>query len=369
MNDLPTIENYRELFLDDTPMMDVRAPVEFAQGAFPHTTNLPLMNDEEREAVGIRYKNLGQDKAIELGHELVSGDVKQQRIQGWSEFFQQHPGSVLYCFRGGLRSKLTQQWIAESTGTTIPRVKGGYKALRRFLIEQLEINSEKIKPVILGGRTGIGKTLLLNEVKQKIDLEGIFHHRGSVFGKHVTPQPSQIDIENQVSIELLKLTAAGHEDILFEDEAPNIGSRNIPRPLFDRMRVSPLILLEESVDNRIDITFDEYITHSLLQFQDYYGTEKGFVHWSDQLLSSLEKIKRRLGGERFKTLHQVMDQAINTHRETGNTDLHREWIKSLLVDYYDPMYDYQTTKKMHRVIFQGTRNEIKEYLNSELNLF
>lgn len=28
-------ENYRELFLNDVPMMDARAPVEFGKGPFP----------------------------------------------------------------------------------------------------------------------------------------------------------------------------------------------------------------------------------------------------------------------------------------------------------------------------------------------
>ena len=69
--------NYRDLFLDNVPMMDARAPVEFAKGAFPGVVNLPLMTDEERELVGICYKQRGQQAAIELGHRLVGGAVKR----------------------------------------------------------------------------------------------------------------------------------------------------------------------------------------------------------------------------------------------------------------------------------------------------
>ena len=54
-------------------MIDVRAPVEFVSGALPSATNLPLMNDDERHQVGIRYKNNGQQSAIELGHQLIHG--------------------------------------------------------------------------------------------------------------------------------------------------------------------------------------------------------------------------------------------------------------------------------------------------------
>ena len=53
MNDaLPEIDDYRRLFLEDVPLLDVRAPVEFAQGAFPAAENHPLINDAERHEIG-----------------------------------------------------------------------------------------------------------------------------------------------------------------------------------------------------------------------------------------------------------------------------------------------------------------------------
>ena len=68
--------DYRDIFLNDLPMMDARAPVEFSKGAFPGVLNLPLMDDSERQRVGTCYKQHGQDAAIALGHQLVSGQVK-----------------------------------------------------------------------------------------------------------------------------------------------------------------------------------------------------------------------------------------------------------------------------------------------------
>ena len=62
----PDTQDYLSILLSNTPLLDVRAPVEFAQGSFPCVTNLPLMNDEERHLVGLKYKNAGQDKAIIL---------------------------------------------------------------------------------------------------------------------------------------------------------------------------------------------------------------------------------------------------------------------------------------------------------------
>ena len=88
-------DDYRQIFLRGVPMLDLRAPVEFAQGAFPGAVNLPLMSDEERARVGTCYKQQGQDAAIKLGHQLVSGSLRAQRMAAWAEFVRQHPDGVL----------------------------------------------------------------------------------------------------------------------------------------------------------------------------------------------------------------------------------------------------------------------------------
>src|SRR5476651_576549 len=140
------------------PMMDVRAPVEFDKGAFPGVINLPLMNDLEREKVGTCYKQQGQQAAIELGHRLVSGSIKEQRIQAWADFARARPDGLLYCFRGGLRSQLTQQWLKTEAGIDYPRVINGYKAMRTYLIEVTDNAVAECDLVLVGGLTGSGKT-------------------------------------------------------------------------------------------------------------------------------------------------------------------------------------------------------------------
>ena len=366
--ELPQIDDYRSILLNDIPLLDVRAPVEFIQGAFPYAENHPLINNQEREEIGIRYKEQGQEEAIKLGHQLVHGEIKSQRITHWQNFFEQHPKAVLYCFRGGMRSKISQQWLYEQTGIVYPRIKGGYKAMRRFLIDELETSAQAINPVMIGGRTGIGKTRLLLKLKQQIDLEGIFHHRGSVFGKHVTEQPSQIDIENKLSIELLKLRKQEHTSIAIEDEGTNIGSRDIPTVLFNRMKQSPMILLEASIEQRIDITHQEYIVESLAEHQKHKGIEAGLQSWSEQLQTSIDKIQRRLGGVRYKELKEILSDAIEQQVLTGDSEHHKTWIKPLLVDYYDPMYDYQTEQKLDRVIFRGQQEEVIDYLKEHYEI-
>ncbi|MDH3992263.1 MAG: tRNA 2-selenouridine(34) synthase MnmH, partial [Gammaproteobacteria bacterium] len=152
-------------------MMDMRAPTEFLRGAFPHAHSLPLMSDEERAQVGTCYKQQGQEAAIELGHQLVSGETKERRLARWCDFAREHPQGYLYCFRGGLRSQTVQQWLLEQ-GIDYPRVQGGYKAMRRFLLEELDRSVAQSDIVLISGKTGTGKTRVISRLQRSIDLEG-----------------------------------------------------------------------------------------------------------------------------------------------------------------------------------------------------
>lgn len=366
--ELPQLDNYRQLFLNDTPLLDVRAPIEFEQGAFPQAHNLPLMDNEERHLVGIRYKQAGQDEALRLGHDLVRDEIKATRVTDWVRFSGQHPQGALYCFRGGQRSRICQQWIYESVGVAYPRVKGGYKALRRFLIDELDMTTTWLQAVILGGRTGSGKTRFLLQLKQHIDLEGICQHRGSAFGKYPHAQPSQIDVENTLAIRLLQFRDQQVGPLLFEDEAANIGSRRIPTAIFQIMQYSPVVLLEVPLAVRVDNIFDEYIHVALQEHQQAQGEERGFNNWARNLQQALEKIERRLGGQRYREIKAIMDDAIILHRTTQQTEHHKRWITRLLSDYYDPMYDYQLSKKTERVVYRGDSDSLLAYLDQHFQL-
>ncbi len=80
----------------------------------PTAVNLPLMTDAERESVGRCYKHEGPEAAIALGHRLVTGSLREDRIAKWAAFAKEHPKGALFCFRGGMRSELSQQWLSEA---------------------------------------------------------------------------------------------------------------------------------------------------------------------------------------------------------------------------------------------------------------
>ncbi len=361
--ELPQTDDFRAIVLEKRPLIDVRAPIEFEKGSFPTSINLPLMSDEERHLIGIRYKKNGNEAAVALGHELVQGSVKQARVNAWVEQIKQHPDTYLYCFRGGQRSKISQEWLAEA-GVTIPRLKGGYKAFRNFLMSESERISDEAETIIIGGRTGSGKTLLLHKLDNQIDLEGLANHRGSSFGRYTTPQPPQVDFEDQLAYKLIEHEAQGHKQLIIEHESHNIGRVFIPKPVFHNLQQGSLIILETPVEKRVQITFDEYVISALEQYKLHHG-EDGDRTWFEDMNASLDRIKKRLGSERYHGLKIVLENAYRVQCTTGNLDAHKEWVQALLEEYYDPMYDYQIEKTPIPIIFRGNEEEILDFLKKQ----
>lgn len=361
-----TAEQFDELFENDVPLMDVRAPVEFIKGAFPESKNLPLMIDSERERVGTCYKQYGQNAAIELGHSLVYGEIKQARVNAWLSFCLQNPNTYLYCFRGGLRSQLTQAWLKQA-GVDLPYIQGGYKALRQHLIEKLEQPAQS-KMLILSGITGSGKTDFLLKRPEAVDLEGAANHRGSSFGRHVSGQPSQINFENRVATELIKHQGRNAGYLLLEDESYLIGRSAIPKPFYTQMQNADILVLEEQEQTRLQRLLEEYVHKMHSEYVEKDGEELGFTNFSHYLAQSMTAIKKRLGGKQHDELQSMIAKALEYQAKYDDTSAHLEWISTLLHTYYDPMYQYQLSKKRGKVIFSGDHQAIHQWLDEQPTL-
>lgn len=352
--------DYQHIFLNDVPLVDVRAPAEFSQGAFTLATNLPLMLDGEREAVGICYKQRGQQAAIELGERLVSGETKQQRMAQWIAFCQQHPYGFIYCFRGGLRSHITQRWLKDA-GINYPLVEGGYKALRHFLMTQnRQVADMPIR--VVGGNTGSGKTLLVKALPSGIDLEGAARHRGSSFGRTVTGQSTQIDFENRLAVTLLKKRHAGIAHWVIEDEGKSIGSNHVPLELYAAMQRANIVVIDDPLDVRLERLKQEYIDSMSVDFARVYGPEEGWIQFSEYLHHGMFAIRKRLGMARYQILLNELDLALEYQKSGRGSSKHESWLIPLLNEYYDPMYSYQLSKKSERIIFRGDSTAVREFL-------
>lgn len=343
---LTAVDDYAGILREARPLIDVRSPVEFRRGALPGAVNLPLLTDDERAAVGRMYKAAGRKAAVALGRELVAEGAKAARVAAWRDFAVGHPEALLVCWRGGLRSEIAQAWLA-AAGIVLPRVAGGFKALRHVCLQAIQTAAASRRFVLVGGRTGSGKTEVVRNARVHIDLEAIANHRGSAFGGLPIPQPAPVTFENALAAAFLQLSA--DEPVVVEDESRTIGRLAVPAALYNAMQDAPIVLLDVDAADRVANIYREYVLRAAAP--------------EAHLATALSRIERRLGGVRYRELAALMRTAF-TAEACRRREAHCQWIRRLLAYYYDPMYDYQLAGKKNRIVMRGNRREAAAYLQT-----
>jgi tRNA 2-selenouridine synthase len=317
-----TIPDFLQL-AQQHPVLDVRSPGEYMHAHIPGAISLPLFSDEERKVVGTTYKQQSREKAIKTGLDyfgvkmrrmveeveaLFAGKKKKGPVDGDAA---EENAVLVHCWRGGMRSAGVA-WLLDLYGFKVYTLAGGYKAYRNWVLQQFE-NSCSFN--ILGGYTGSGKTLVLQQLAAKgqpvIDLEGLAHHKGSAFGAlGEQPQPKQEMFENLLANALAAYSASGQSSPVFlEDESQRIGNLTIPPALWVQMRNSPVYFLDIPFEERL-----KYLT------EEYGGFEK------EKLVNAIIRIQKRLGGLDTKN-------AINHLLEDNAGECFR-----ILLRYYDKGY-------------------------------
>ncbi|MGG7175946.1 tRNA 2-selenouridine(34) synthase MnmH [Clostridium paraputrificum] len=360
---LSITNDFRSIVLNDTKLIDVRAPIEYEKGAMLNSINLPILNNEERHIVGICYKEKGNEEATKLGYKIVSGKFKEERVNLWAKYIDENPGTIIYCFRGGSRSTIAQSWIYEATGKDVVKLDGGYKAFRNFLINSLEAESIKSKPLILTGYTGSGKTILLKTLKNSIDLEGIANHRGSTFGHFITPQPTQINFENNLAYSLIKHNNKNYKYMILEDESKNVGKSFIPKGFYNHCQKGGVIFLESTIEERVENILEEYVVKGQIEHINLWkDKEVALDSWFNDMTGSMERVRGKLGGDRLKVIIEELKMAYEEQLKTNSIDRHRNWIESFLTNYYDPMYKHSMEKSNRTILFKGNAKEVLGYI-------
>ncbi len=302
------------------PVLDVRSPSEFAHARIPGALSFPLFTDEERHEVGYLFKQVSQSAAMVKGLE-IAGPKMAAFVREAMTLAPDHMVAV-YCWRGGKRSG-SMAWLLENSGFTSFVLEGGYKAARRTFLDAMT----KTYPLVrVGGRTGSGKTRILEALKERgeqvIDLEGLAHHRGSAFGHlGLAPQPSNAFFENQIGDALSQMDQT--RVIWVEDESRHIGKRTLPQPFWKQLIGSPVIFLDVDADLRIREILQEYGS------QDTAGLKAAF-----------KRISRKMGP-------QFVKQALE-HLDKGNL----EDAARLALAYYDQAYDFHLANQTSGVIIE-----------------
>ncbi len=331
-----TIEQFLDL-AKQYPVLDVRSPGEYTHAHIPGAFNLPLFNDEERKDVGTAYKQQSREVAIKIGLDYFGVKMKAivEEAEGiWNLELDKRKTSginpqflipnskslLLHCWRGGMRSAGVA-WLLDLYGFKVYTLVGGYKAYRKWVLAQFE---KEYDFSVVGGYTGSGKTLLLHELAKEgqtiIDLEGLAHHKGSAFGAlGEKDQPKQEMFENHLASSLQLAVGSWQSansnlqssapPIWLEDESQRIGNLQIPMPLWNTMRKSPVYFL--------DIPFEERLNYLT---QEYGKFEK------EKLVNAVIRIQKRLGG--LETKNATNHLLENNYRECFR----------ILLTYYDKWY-------------------------------
>ena len=336
--------------LSNVSNIDLRSENEFKKGSIPQSVNIPILNNDQFKKVGIEYKKNGSDAAIALGHSLVKGSLKENLIHHWTEHLKKNPECLLYCFRGGMRSEIAAKWLNDC-GVKVNRLKGGYKNFRNWVISQhLDIENYIKDWIIIGGLTGSGKTDFLRSFKESIDLERIANHRGSAFGVRDGGQPTQSNFENILTLDYLN---HNYKKLILEDESRTIGRAGLPGFWYQKMQSSKLVILEVDDDKRAENIYYEYVYDELNN-----GVNEDNL--LEKYLGSLNNIKRRLGNLVYDNIKDLMKRAFHQNEK----EIHKEWILTLLISYYDKMYSYKLDMRKDFIVHRGGIDSCSDYINS-----
>lgn len=308
--------NIEEAFkLEKAIFIDVRSEGEFAEATIPGAVNIPVLENEERAAVGTLYHQAGPEQARRLGLKLVAPKLPQKlkavdQLAGEQDL-------VVFCWRGGDRSRVMSS-LLDTMGYNVYRVVGGYKAYRQYVNAYLDREELTQKAVILHGLTGVGKTEVLAMLKERglpaLDLEGLAEHRGSVFGKvGLPPSPSQKTFESAI----VKFFTTIGEDSIFivECESRRIGKLLVPNPLMASIKNGIRVLLYAPIDRRVKRLQDIYTS----------GTESNI----NELQMAITSLEKRIGRNKVDSLNSMLAE--------GNFE---PVIIYMLKYYYDPLYKY-----------------------------
>jgi len=319
------------------PVVDVRSEGEFQEGHIRDAINIPLLNNEERVAVGTDYKTKGQKAAIKTGFRLVGPRLfdlvtRAEKVAHGKEL-------LVHCWRGGMRSNNFAQFAAMA-GVRSYTLKGGYKAYRAMALESFK---KPLQILSLTGCTGSGKSELLRALQEQgeqiLDLENLAHHKGSAFGGLLMPpQPSTEQFQNELFEEIMKLDLS--KRIWVEDESIAIGKIFLPSDFWRTLQQSPLVKMEVPKEVRVQRLVNEYGPADRVEFLEIMG-----------------KIVKRLGGQHYNSAREKL-----LHGDMASTI-------DILLTYYDKAYlqSIEKRKDKVRVVLPWTGENMEDFAEELLS--
>lgn len=320
-------------------LIDVRSEKEFFEATIPNAINIPIFNNEERATVGTLYKENGHNEAKKTGLEIVSKKLPQLMEQIHSSL-PEGKKPLFFCWRGGMRSK-TMATLYDLMYPSAYRLIGGYREYRKYILKKIQNIDITTPTFVLHGMTGVGKTLILDELKKMgthiIDLEKLAGHRGSVFGAVGNINPvNQKQFDSQMYENIKNINDV--KCIVIEAESKRIGKILIPDNVIEAKENGIPILVTASIETRVNRIIAEYTPYEN----------------RDSINQALKVILPRIPTE-------IRNLITKASEEENYEDL----VTNLLQYYYDPRYQYSTDK--YPSFFEVNSDNLEEATNKILN--
>lgn len=305
-------------------ILDARSPSEHADDHIPAATSAPVLDDAQRALVGTLHKQSGAFEAKRVGAALVSRNIADL-LEGPLADAPRDWHPLVYCWRGGNRSGSLATVLAR-IGWNVAVLQGGYREFRRRVIADLAALPGRLRFVVIAGRTGSGKSLLLERLAERgaqvLDLERLAAHRGSVLGRLPDqPQPSQKRFETLVWDRLRGFDPA--RPVFVESESRKVGQCQVPEALILSMRASRCVVVD---------TPDEIRAALLLRDYNHFVASPGEL---EDRLEALVPLHGRA----------VVDGWIAAAR----SGLWDAFVLALLREHYDPAYDRSMRRNFARL--------------------
>lgn len=333
--------------------IDVRSPAEHEESTIPGSVNIPVFSNQERKNIGTIYQKESPARARMRGVEILSPKIPSI-LKKIKQYKKKYNYVIIFCSRGNLRSKSVVRFC-ELAGFKVYQLNGGYKAYRRFILDELENYQLESKLLVIHGFTGVGKTDLLHQLKDKgvniIDLEKLANHRGSAFGGIGLAKPTNQKQFDSLLWEKLE-KHNGNGIIAVEAESKRIGMSVLPDFFLEEMERGFHVLIQSSLATRVERIYQEYAA-------SYQKNREAFIESAIDSITGVKKyIIGRLGKDGYNKLIKLCK----------NGQL-REVIKILLQDYYDPMYKYSQDQfdKFARIINSDDIEEIADRILDFIN--
>ena len=241
-------------------IIDARSPAEFALDHLPGAVNWPVLSDAQRLTVGTLYVQTGALEARKLGAAMVARNIADH-LDRWIADKPRDWQPLVYCWRGGQRSG-TLAWFLDQISFRSARLAGGYNGFRAVVRQDLADWPARLQLRVLAGRTGSGKTRLLQALHsvgaQVLDLEALASHRGSILGNLPgQPQPAQKAFDNRLWQALRQLDMT--RPVYLESESKKIGRVQLPDALIEHMHANGQVLRVDMADAaRVQLLLEDY---------------------------------------------------------------------------------------------------------------